>query len=98
MALIGDLGLATAIRTSPVEVADPIPFDEDHEHASYDAGAVEACWQILARSAAVMEDFRARFLGKSSPVHFFWGSFDLAVTRFSGREAPEHSGGFPQAL
>lgn len=95
MDVLGQMDLGTAIRLGPVEVEKPIPFDVDEEHASYDGEAAHRCWQILARSACVMEEFRARFLGKSSPVHFFWGGFDLAVTRFSGDEAPEHPGGFP---
>jgi hypothetical protein len=73
----------------PVEIPNPIPFDQDHVHASYDPEAVRKFWRILASSNTVLQDFRSRFIGKSSPVHFFWGSFDLAVTRFSGRRAPE---------
>jgi hypothetical protein len=73
----------------PQEIANPIPCDEDHEHAAYDAVYATRWWRILAQSDRVLQRFRARFLGKSSPVHFFWGSFDLAVTRFSGRRAPE---------
>jgi hypothetical protein len=73
----------------PVEIPDPIPFDEDQIHASYDAEAVSRFWRILLSVDEVLKEFRARFIGKSSPVHFFWGSFDMAVTRFSGRRAPE---------
>src|SRR6202008_4527911 len=76
----------------PAEVSNPIPFDQDHEHHSYDAAAVEKFWRILLSVDAVFTKFRSRFIGKSSPVHFFWGSFDLAVTRFSGRRAPERTG------
>ena len=76
----------------PVEVPDPIPFDTDKVHASYDPKAVEKFWRILLSVDAVFNEFRARFIGKSSPVHFFWGSFDLAVSRFSGRRAPERTG------
>lgn len=76
----------------PVEIQNPIPFDEDTIHASYDAASVEKFWRILVSVDAIFKEFRARFIGKSSPVHFFWGSFDLAVTRFSGRRAPERPG------
>src|SRR3984957_4861984 len=85
-------GIDTKIWKMPVEIADPIPFDQDRTHASYDREAVQKFWRILASSHAVLQDFRALFIGKSSPVHFFWGSFDLAVTRFSGRRAPERPG------
>jgi hypothetical protein len=76
----------------PVEIPDPIPFDCDQAHASYDPESARKFWRILLSVEQVLEEFRARFLGKSSPVHFFWGSFDLAVTRFSGRRAPERPG------
>jgi hypothetical protein len=76
----------------PVEIANPIPFRKDGEHAAYDREYVERLWRILKRTARIMTEFRAPFLGKVSPVHFFWGSFDLAVTRFSGRPAPRHPG------
>jgi hypothetical protein len=76
----------------PVEIPDPIPFDEDRVHAAYDAERVKTFWCILRSVDAVFHEFRARFEGKASPVHFFWGSFDLAVTRFSGRKAPERPG------
>jgi Family of unknown function (DUF5996) len=76
----------------PVEIANPIPFDQDRVHASYDPKSVEKFWRILLSVDAIFYEFRSRFIGKSSPVHFFWGSFDLAVTRFSGRRAPERSG------
>ena len=82
------LGLEVQIWKMPVEIPDPIPFDEDHQHASYDPEYVTRFWEVLRASEKVMQEFRARFIGKSSPVHFFWGSFDLAVTRFSGRPAP----------
>ncbi len=85
-------GIDIKIWKIPVEIPDPIPFDEDRTHASYDGGAVHKFWRILASSADVFHDFRALFIGKSSPVHFFWGSFDLAVTRFSGRRAPAKPG------
>jgi len=95
MAHLHDLGASVAINTTPSEVEDPVPFDEDAIHESYDAEAVERFWQVLSQSARMLTAFRARFLGKCSPVHFFWGSFDLAVTRFSGRPAPPHPGGIP---
>ncbi len=76
----------------PVEIPDPIRFDQDREHRSYDSDAVARFWRVLLSSHAVFERFRARFIGKCSPVHFFWGSFDLAVTRFSGRKAPPRDG------
>jgi hypothetical protein len=76
----------------PVEIPDPIPFDRDQVHASYDPASAQKFWRILLSVQHVLEEFRARFIGKSSPVHFFWGSFDLAVTRFSGRTAPERPG------
>lgn len=79
----------------PVEVPDPIAFDEDRVHASYDRDAVQRFWRILLSVQCVFEEFRSRFLGKCSPIHFFWGSFDLAVTRFSGRPAPPRPGADP---
>lgn len=85
------LGIEVKIWKMPVEVADAIPFDRDTTHAAYDAEYVRRIWRILLSVDAVFKDFRARFIGKSSPSHFFWGSFDLAVTRFSGRPAPERN-------
>lgn len=82
-------GLDVKIWRMPVEIPNPIPFDEDRIHAAYDAEAVGRFWRILLSVDEVLKEFRARFIGKSSPVHFFWGSFDMAVTRFSGRRAPE---------
>lgn len=82
-------------RPSPVEVEVSIPFAEDQQHASYDADAAQRWWRILRSTDRVMERFRSRFVGKASPAHFFWGSFDHATTRFSGREAPTHPGGAP---
>jgi len=76
----------------PVEIPNPIPFDQDRVHASYDPRSAEKFWRILLSVDSVFNQFRAGFIGKSSPVHFFWGSFDLAVTRFSGRRAPERLG------
>ncbi len=95
MATLRALGLEAQIRTLPVEVQDLIPFDEDDAHRSYDPEYAQRFWRILAQADRVLQAFRGGFLGKSSPVHFFWGSFDLAVTRFSGRPAPLHPGGVP---
>jgi hypothetical protein len=82
------LGIDLHIWTTPCEIENAIPFDQDRTHAQYDSVYVQRFWRALLQSNRVMTDFRARFLGKASPVHFFWGSFDLAVTRFSGRTAP----------
>ena len=92
-ALLREVGIAVSIWPVPVEVADATPFPDDHHHRSYEAGAVEKFWDILLAVSQPLEEFRSRFTGKCSPVHFFWGSFDLAVTRFSGRAAPLHPGG-----
>jgi hypothetical protein len=89
------LGIVVEIDTMPNEIADAIPFDEDRIHASYDRDFANRFWRVLLRSHEVFSYFRTAFLGKASPVHFFWGSFDLAVTRFSGRRAPPHPGGIP---
>jgi hypothetical protein len=86
------LGLEVRIWTTPVEVANPIPFEADREHGAYDPAYAQRFWRVLVQADRVLAAFRARFLGKVSPVHFFWGSFDLAVTRFSGRLAPPHPG------
>ena len=86
------LDIRVSIWRMPVEIPDPIPFDEDRQHASYDADAVERFWRALVLITPVFEEFRGRFIGKASPVHFFWGSFDLAAARFSGRRAPERPG------
>ncbi|MEA2884659.1 MAG: hypothetical protein QOH32_3915, partial [Bradyrhizobium sp.] len=95
MAALTHLGIEIEIDDMPNELPDPIRFGEDHGHASYDAGAAHRFWQVLRQTDRVFAKFRTGFLGKSSPVHFFWGSFDLAVTRFSGRRAPLHPGGVP---
>ncbi|HEY9517428.1 MAG TPA: DUF5996 family protein [Gemmatimonadaceae bacterium] len=95
MNALDSLGLDVNIWPVPVELEHVIPFGDDSEHASYDPDFANRFWRILVQSHAVMQRFRGRFLGKSSPVHFFWGSFDLAVTRFSGRLAPTHPGGVP---
>jgi hypothetical protein len=95
MAALASLGIEVKIWKVPCEVADPIPFDQDTQHASYDPEYVHRFWQILVSCDAVFKQFRAAFIGKASPVHFFWGSFDLAATRFSGRRAPEREGADP---
>jgi hypothetical protein len=95
MGALSDLEVPVRIHGRPNEVEEAIPFAEDTVHASYDAGAVERFFRAMVQVDRVFREFRARFIGKSSPVHFFWGSFDLAVTRFSGRAAPPHPGGFP---
>src|SRR5271156_1354390 len=92
MAALGSLGIAVKIWRMPVEIANPIAFDQDTQHASYDAEYANRFWRILASSEKIFTEFRARFIGKASPVHFFWGSFDLCVTRFSGRRAPGRPG------
>jgi len=92
MGMLGSAGIEVKIWRMPVEIPNPIPFDQDHMHRSYDPAAVERFWRILLSVDAVFSQFRSGFIGKCSPVHFFWGSFDLAVTRFSGRRAPERPG------
>lgn len=93
--LLQTLGVSVAINEMPNEVPDPIPFSKDHRHHAYDAAASHAFWRVLIQADRLFKHFRSGFLGKASPVHFFWGSFDLAVTRFSGRSAPLHPGGVP---
>ena len=95
MELLDELGLHTEIWTMPVEISDAVPFEQDTVHASYDRDAVHRFWLALTESQRVFELFRSRFLGKTSPVHLFWGALDLAATRFSGRVAPPHPGGAP---
>jgi len=95
MEMLRQLGLEVNIWKMPVEIPDPIPFDQDEQHASYDPEYARRCWEVLRASEKVMQEFRSRFIGKCSPVHFFWGSFDLASTRFSGRRAPERPGADP---
>ena len=92
MELLRSAEIEVKVWRMPVEISDPIAFDKDRVHASYDRASVEKFWRILLSVDTVLNQFRARFIGKSSPVHFFWGSFDLAVTRFSGRRAPERPG------
>jgi hypothetical protein len=94
-AAMAELGLDIRITTMPCEIADSIPFDQDRTHTSYDRDYVTRFWRVLLSTHRVFTRFRTGFLGKTSPVHFFWGSFDLAVTRFSGRPAPRHPGGVP---
>jgi hypothetical protein len=95
MTALRELDIAVAIRTMPNEIPGAVPFEQDLAHASYDAGYAHRFWRVLLSAQEVMAHFRTAFLGKVSPVHFFWGSFDLAVTRFSGRRAPRHPGGVP---
>ncbi|HET7694726.1 MAG TPA: DUF5996 family protein [Vicinamibacterales bacterium] len=92
MSSLQRLGIEVRIWTMPVEVPDPIRFEQDTTHRSYDAGAARRFWDAILAMTPVFQAFRAEFIGKCSPVHFFWGSFDLAVTRFSGRPAPERPG------
>jgi len=89
------LGLDISIRTLPCEIPSAIPLDADREHATYDAEQATRYWRALVQADRVLKEFRSRFIGKASPVHLFWGGFDLAVTRFSGRPAPPHPGGIP---
>jgi Family of unknown function (DUF5996) len=95
MGALASLGIAVKIWKMPVEIPDPIPFDQDIKHASYDPEYANRFWRILVLCDEVFKKFRAGFIGKASPVHFFWGSFDLAVSRFSGRRAPERAGADP---
>jgi hypothetical protein len=95
MAALAELGIHIAIDEMPSELPEPVRFSADNVHATYDPGAVRRFLQILVNVDRVFKQFRTGFLGKASPVHFFWGSFDLAVTRFSGRRAPRHPGGIP---
>jgi hypothetical protein len=92
MATLGSLGMPVKIWTTPVEVPDRTPFENDRKHAAYDPEYAQRVWRIMAQASRVFTEFRSRFIGKVSPIHFFWGSFDLAVTRFSGRTAPSHPG------
>jgi hypothetical protein len=92
MSTLESLGLKIKIWPVPVEVQDPIPFEQDDRTASYDAEYANRCWRILVQADRVFTEFRSRFLGKCSDVNFYWGSFDLAVTRFSGRRAPDRAG------
>jgi hypothetical protein len=95
IAILHELKLDVSIYTTPSELPDGIPFEQDSIHNHYDGEYATRFWRILVQVDRVFKEFRSRFIGKCSPVHFFWGSFDLAVTRFSGREAPPHPGGIP---
>jgi hypothetical protein len=92
---LSDLGFTAKIHRKPNEIEDQTPFDEDRAHGAYDPDSAHRFWLSLVQADRVFKKFRSRYLGKVSPVHFFWGSFDLAVTRFSGRRAPVHPGGVP---
>jgi hypothetical protein len=92
MSILKDLGIEVAIWTTPVEVEERIPFEQDVKHSSYDPEYAWRFWQVLVQTDRVLKRFRSGFSGKASPVHFFWGAFDMAATRFSGRPAPEHPG------
>ena len=92
MAALESLKMPVTIWTTPVEVPDRTPFEQDQKHQAYDSEYVQKCWRILAQASRVLTKFRSRFIGKVSPVHFFWGAFDMAVSRFSGRPAPLHPG------
>jgi hypothetical protein len=95
MALLKAAGTPVKIWPVPREMADELRFTDDHQHRSYDRDAAHRCWTVLSQADRVLQEFRSRFIGKCSPVHFFWGGFDLACTRFSGRTAPTHPGGVP---
>src|SRR3989454_6928862 len=95
MTALDELGLPVKIDIMPNEIPNPIPFDRDEQHRSYDPEYANRFWRVLVQADRVFKEFRSRFCGKCSPVHFFWGAFDLAVTRFSGRTAPPHPGGIP---
>jgi Family of unknown function (DUF5996) len=94
-ALLAELNLKIKIHKVPNEIPTAIPFDKDKDHAAYDREYANRFWWALVQADRVFKKFRARYIGKCSPVHLFWGGFDLAVTRFSGRRAPEHPGGIP---
>jgi hypothetical protein len=93
--LLAELDIRVRLRPIPSELQDTLAFTEDEDHRSYDPEHAQRCWRILAATSRVLQAFRGRFIGKCSPVHFFWGAFDLACTRFSGRTAPQHPGGVP---
>jgi len=95
MQLLRELEVVVAVNGRPSEIADAIPFAQDHTHVTYDGAAAQRFWRALLHADRLLKLFRSGFIGKVSPVHFFWGSFDLAVTRFSGRRAPPHPGGVP---
>ena len=95
MQCLAELSMPVHLHTTPSEIADAVPFERDHAERRYEPEQAVRLWRALLQIDRVLKEFRARFIGKCSPVHFFWGSFDLAVTRFSGREAPPHPGGVP---
>jgi hypothetical protein len=95
VAMLRSMGIEVKLRPVPNEMEEAIPFAEDRTHASYDGNAVQRCWHALVQVDRVMKEFRGRFIGKCSPVHFWWGGFDIACTRFSGRRAPTNHGGVP---
>jgi hypothetical protein len=95
LSALGELGIRVAITDLPSEIPQAIRFSRDHVHAAYDAEYAHRFWRVLVQADRLFKQFRTGFIGKASPVHFFWGSFDLAVTRFSGRKAPPHPGGAP---
>jgi hypothetical protein len=92
MSTLQSMGIKVKIWSTPVEVQNPIPFEQDTVHASYDREYANRFWRILLSTSEVFKEFKGRFIGKTSPIHFFWGSFDLAMTRFSGRRAPKREG------
>ena len=95
MSILQELKLPVSINTAPNEIPNPIPFERDEVHRAYDPEYANRFWRVLLQTDRVFKEFRSRFCGKCSPVHFFWGAPDLAVTRFSGRPAPQHPGGIP---
>ena len=95
MAALADIGIAVAIDRMPSEIPNAVPFHEDTRLRAYDPDVAATYWRALVEIQRVFQIFRTRFVGKCSPIHFFWGAFDLAVTRFSGRAAPPHPGGAP---
>jgi hypothetical protein len=95
MEMLASLSLEPTMHPVPNEMPDTLPFPDDTEHASYDPDAAQRCWRAMAQTDRVLKRFRGRFLGKSSPSHFWWGAFDMACTRFSGKGAPRHPGGLP---
>jgi len=92
MEALSSLGIEATVWTTPVEVPDRVPFEQDNTHSAYDPEYAHRHWRVLVQADRIMKKFRSRFIGKVSPVHFFWGAFDMAVTRFSGRRAPDHPG------
>ena len=95
MSVLRSLGIDLTISPRPVELADTTPFPDDRAHASYEPDAAQRCWQVLVHADRALKEFRGKFMGKSSPSHFWWGAFDISCTRFSGRPAPRHPGGIP---